>query len=116
MRCRSTRIPGGSGSRIVRSRDSTRRGRRCACFGHCPQTGISRFLVLLCEMVRHRMRADMNNRLAKWIGFFFIVLLVNTAYVAAFSTPSIFYMTNVLTHLGLGLALAIGVIFLLRRD
>jgi len=58
----------------------------------------------------------MNNRLAKWIGFFFIVLLVNTAYVAAFSTPSIFYMTNVLAHLGLGVALAVGVIFLLRKN
>ena len=50
------------------------------------------------------------------MGFFFIVLLVNTAYVAAFATPSIFYMTNVLIHLGLGLALAIGLIFLLRKD
>src|SRR6266568_1198965 len=58
----------------------------------------------------------MNGRLAKWIGFFFIVLLVNNAYVAAFTTPSIFYMTNVLFHLGLGLALAIGLIFLLRKD
>src|SRR5437763_765423 len=53
---------------------------------------------------------------AKCIGFFFIVLLVNTAYVAAFATPSIFYMTNVLFHLGLGLALAIGLIVLLRKD
>src|SRR3989442_6141084 len=58
----------------------------------------------------------MNSRLAKWIGFFFIVLLVNTAYVAAFATPSIFYMTNVLIHLGLGLALAIGLICQLRKD
>src|SRR5260370_41457338 len=58
----------------------------------------------------------MKNRLAKWMGFFFIVLLVNTAYVAAFATPLIFYMTNVLLHLGLGLALGIGLIFLLRQD
>src|SRR5213076_1395820 len=58
----------------------------------------------------------MKNRLAKWMGFFFVVLLVNTAYVAAFSTPSIFYMTNVLAHLGRGLALAIGVVFLLLKD
>src|SRR2546426_344230 len=58
----------------------------------------------------------MRNKLAKWMGFFFIVLLVNTAYVAAFATPSIFYMTNVLIHLGLGLALGIGLIFLLRKD
>src|SRR5215475_13108528 len=58
----------------------------------------------------------MKNRLAKWIGVFFIVLLVNTAYVAAFATPSIFYMTNVLFHLGLGTALAIGLFFQLRKD
>src|SRR5437763_14157212 len=58
----------------------------------------------------------MKHRLAKWMGFFFIVLLVNTAYVAAFATPSIFYMTNVLIHLGLGLALSIGLVFLLRKD
>jgi Flp pilus assembly protein TadD len=58
----------------------------------------------------------MKNKLAKWIGVCFIILLVNTAYVAAFATPSVFYMTNVLIHLGMGLALAIGVAFLLRRD
>src|SRR6266567_8734995 len=58
----------------------------------------------------------MKNRLAKWIGVFFIILLVNTAYVAAFATPSIFYMTNVLFHLGLGTALAIGLFFQLRKD
>ncbi len=58
----------------------------------------------------------MKNRLTKWVGFFFIVLLMNTAYVAAFATPSVFYMTNVLIHLGLGLALAIGLFFLLRKD
>src|SRR6185295_11903150 len=58
----------------------------------------------------------MKNKLAKWMGFFFIVLLVNTAYVAAFATPSIFYMTNVLIHLGLGLALGIGLLFLIRKD
>src|SRR5438876_7494779 len=58
----------------------------------------------------------MKNKLAKWMGFFFIVLLVNTAYVAAFATPSIFYMTNVLFHLGLGLALAIALFLQLRKD
>ena len=58
----------------------------------------------------------MKNKLAKWIGVCFIILLVNTAYVAAFATPSVFYMTNVLIHLGMGLALAIGLAFLLRKD
>src|SRR5260370_7755410 len=58
----------------------------------------------------------MKNKLAKWIGVCFIILLVNTAYVAAFATPSVFYMTNVLVHLGMGLALAIGLAFQLRKD
>ncbi len=58
----------------------------------------------------------MKNRLAKWMGVCLIILLVNTAYVAAFATPSVFYMTNVLIHLGLGVALSIGLVFLLRKD
>ncbi len=34
----------------------------------------------------------------------FLVFLLNTAYLAAFADPTIFYMANVLAHLGLGLA------------
>jgi tetratricopeptide (TPR) repeat protein len=45
-----------------------------------------------------------------------IVLLVNTGYIAAFATPSVFYMMNVLAHLVLGVALAIGLAVLLVRD
>jgi Tfp pilus assembly protein PilF len=45
-----------------------------------------------------------------------IVLLVNTGYIAAFATPSVFYMINVLAHLVLGVALAIGFAVLLVRD
>lgn len=40
----------------------------------------------------------------------FLLLLVNTAYVAAFAEPTIFYMTNVLAHLVGGLVFA-GVAF-----
>jgi|SRR5215467_3477648 len=58
----------------------------------------------------------MNRRLAIALGFAFILLLLNSAYVAGFSTPSIFYMANVLLHLCLGLALAIGLIVLLLRE
>ena len=56
------------------------------------------------------------NKLAKWTGIFFVVLLVNTAYVASFPTATIFYMTNVLFHLGLGLALAVSAGILLARN
>ncbi len=55
------------------------------------------------------------SKLGKWVGFFFIVLLVNTAYISAFASPTIFYMTNVLFHLGLGTALVIGLLILLKR-
>jgi Flp pilus assembly protein TadD len=40
-------------------------------------------------------------------GIAFIVLLVNSAYIAAFSHASIFYMANVLLHLMLGLGLMV---------
>ncbi len=58
----------------------------------------------------------MNGKLSKWVAVFFLILLVNTAYVAAFATPSVFYMTNVLVHLFLGVALAIALLVLIRRD
>ncbi|MGA2600522.1 MAG: tetratricopeptide repeat protein [Bryobacteraceae bacterium] len=40
----------------------------------------------------------------KWLAFCFLLLLVNTAYVAAFAQPTVFYMGNVLLHVVLGLA------------
>ncbi len=57
----------------------------------------------------------MNSKLTKWIGFFFVVLLVNTAYIWAFASPTIFYMTNVLFHLGLGLVLTVALAVLLKK-
>src|SRR5438270_11892635 len=45
-----------------------------------------------------------------------VLLLVNTAYVAAFASPTIFYMANVLAHVALGLVVAIlGVAVLARH-
>src|SRR5258708_6425765 len=43
----------------------------------------------------------------KWLAVSFLLLLVNTAYIAAFAQPTIFYMGNVLLHVVLGLALFI---------
>src|ERR1019366_8499109 len=54
-----------------------------------------------------------NYSLQKWIAIFFLVLLVNTAYIAAFPTATVFYMTNVLIHLGLGAVLAVAVVLTL---
>jgi len=45
----------------------------------------------------------------------FLALIINSAYIAAFAHPSIFYMANVLLHLGLGLALMIVAAFYARR-
>ncbi len=57
-----------------------------------------------------------NSKLFKWVAFWFIVLLVNTAYIAAFASPTIPYMTNVVFHLGLGVALTIALVILLVRE
>ncbi|HEV2853745.1 MAG TPA: tetratricopeptide repeat protein [Thermoanaerobaculia bacterium] len=56
-----------------------------------------------------------HNFLAKWTAILFVVLLVNTAYLSAFASPTVFYMGNVLIHLVLGLALAVGFGLLLAR-
>jgi len=39
----------------------------------------------------------------KWLAVGFLLLLLNTAYVAAFAQPTIFYMGNVLLHVVLGI-------------
>ncbi|HEX4964355.1 MAG TPA: tetratricopeptide repeat protein [Thermoanaerobaculia bacterium] len=55
------------------------------------------------------------NAFLRWTALLFIALLVNTAYVSAFASPTIFYMLNVLLHLVLGLALAVAFAVLLAR-
>ena len=57
-----------------------------------------------------------TRSLEYWIALLFLVLLVNTAYVAAFSSATIFYMANVLGHVVLGAVLTIGLLFVLRRS
>jgi tetratricopeptide (TPR) repeat protein len=56
-----------------------------------------------------------RNNVQRWIAIFFLVLLVNTAYVAAFSSATVFYMANVLFHLLLGVVLALAVLFTIRN-
>ncbi len=56
-----------------------------------------------------------RNGLAKWTAVLFVALLVNTAYITAFASPTVFYMGNVLVHLVLGLALAVAFGVLLAR-
>ena len=60
----------------------------------------------------------MENRpgaFLKWTALLFVVLLLNTAYITAFASPTIFYMGNVLVHLLLGLVLAVMLAVLLVR-
>ncbi len=33
------------------------------------------------------------------VGAGFVLLLINTGYISAFKSPTVFYMTNVLAHL-----------------
>jgi tetratricopeptide (TPR) repeat protein len=51
----------------------------------------------------------------RWIALAFLVFLLNTVYIAAFATASIFYMTNVLVHVFGGFALALAGAWLLAR-
>jgi hypothetical protein len=46
-----------------------------------------------------------NHNLRKWTGWGFLFLLVNSAYIWAFASPTVFYMGNVLVHLFLGTGL-----------
>lgn len=55
------------------------------------------------------------NKHSRWLAIAFLVLLLNSAYLAAFASPTIFYMANVLLHIGLGLAAAAGYVLLLFR-
>jgi thioredoxin-like negative regulator of GroEL len=57
-----------------------------------------------------------RDRRNNWLAVCFLVLLVNTAYIAAFASPTIFYMGNVLLHLGLGIALTIAVVWAVAKD
>src|SRR5947207_314481 len=52
---------------------------------------------------------------ARIIGGALVVLGINSAYLAAFPQASVFYMANVLLHLGLGLGLMIAAVFAARR-
>ena len=55
-------------------------------------------------------------KLSKLIAIFFIVLLVNTAYLAAFASPTIPYMTNVIFHVCSGTVLFVALLIALGRD
>ncbi len=56
------------------------------------------------------------HRLKSATQFLAIVFVVNTGYIFAFATPSVFYMANVLAHLGLGIVLTAAVCSMVLRS
>ncbi len=55
-------------------------------------------------------------KVSKFLSLIAILLLINSAYLAAFADPSVFYIFNVLLHLGLGiLGTLLFIIFLSRN-
>ena len=55
------------------------------------------------------------EKLVRYAGILLVLLLINTAYIAAFASPTIFYMGNVVLHLALGVALGIMLLWFIRR-
>ena len=54
----------------------------------------------------------MTGKVQSVAGILIILLVLNTAYVAAFASPTIFYMANVLLHVLLGIAIIPLVLYL----
>ena len=61
------------------------------------------------------MSTSRPSPLTRFVGIAFLLLLVNTAYIAAFASPTVFYMANVLLHLLLGVVVAAAAAVLLVR-
>ena len=57
-----------------------------------------------------------RHKLAVCVAAAFLLLLVNTAYIWAFASATIFYMGNVLVHVVLGAAVTVGFLYLWMRD
>jgi len=53
--------------------------------------------------------------MGKWTTAVLAILIVNSAYLAAFPQPTVFYMANVVLHLLLGIGVMVAALVLLRR-
>ncbi len=56
-----------------------------------------------------------NTTWRNWILGAFLLLLLNSSYLAAFASPTLFYFANLLLHVGLGALLLLAAIPLLRK-
>src|SRR5438105_381105 len=57
----------------------------------------------------------MSLRILKCTAVLLLALILNTAYVASFSSPTVAYMSNVLLHLVLGIALSAAALWLIFK-
>jgi Flp pilus assembly protein TadD len=53
-----------------------------------------------------------SNRLIRWLLAIAVLAIANSAYLASFNTPSIFYHANVVLHVVLGLPLAAAILLM----
>ena len=58
----------------------------------------------------------MSIRIKQAVTVLFGLLLLNSAYLAAFATPSVFYMVNVLLHVAAGTVALLAFAFLVRNE
>ena len=56
-----------------------------------------------------------SERARYWAAILFLLLLVNTGYLYAFASPTLFYMASVVLHVGLGLLLLFLLVVLLSH-
>ena len=61
------------------------------------------------------MTVHIKTSLGKLLLVLGLLLVANSAYIAAFPQASVFYMANVLLHLALGLGLMVAAVFAARR-
>src|SRR5438445_7337744 len=52
----------------------------------------------------------------RWLGILFLILVINSIYLVALPSPTVFYMGNSVLHLGLGVALTIAAVIVYRRE
>src|SRR5690348_14527606 len=90
--------------RTATTGSATTPGRHCAFCGRLPV-----------RASKHGASVMNRQKLLQWTAVAFILLLVNTAYIAAFASPTVFYMGNVLIHLVLGVALTVALLFFVEQ-
>src|ERR1022692_4057338 len=73
------------------------------------------FRRVICYYPSQRGNQMKLGKLGRYAGILLVLLLINTAYIAAFASPTIFYMGNVVLHLALGVALGIMLLWFIRR-